>query len=724
MLIVMTDAAAGTHAWLDRERSSEERARLFVDALTLDEKIALVSAPMAVPPPGEQPPPGVIGSAAATPGIPRLGLVMIQETDASLGICNPNNVRPDDTSTALPSSLLLGATFDPELARRGGEVVGAESAAMGFAIQLAGGANLIREPRCGRNFEYISEDPLLTGLLAGAAIEGIQSQNVLSTTKHFAVNAQETGRVVVSSEISEVPLRESDLLAFEIAIERGRPGSVMTGYNRINGVQASEQEFLLDHVLKGDWAYPGFVMSDWGGAHSTERAAMAGLDRQSGTQLDREHYFGEPLADAVRQGNVPTERLDDMVYRIVHALLVVGVVDRGKPAEPDLDTHQSVAQVTAEQGIVLLRNDGTLPLDRNARLAVIGGHADIGVLSGGGSSQVSPRGSTRIDATSIAGFTIPKTYHPSPPLAALKAALPGTSMTFDDGTDHDSAALAAGAADVAVVVVEQWTSEGHDVSDLGLGADQDGLVAAVAAANARTVVVVESGGPVLMPWLEDVAAVVEVWYPGSRGGEAIAAVLTGRVCPSGRLPVTFPATVEQLPRPRMHDPSTTTSNPGGERVGHFSEDYDIEGSDVGYRWYEREGLTPLFPFGFGLSYTSFAYSDLDVDVAATSAGVREVTVTLTVTNTGEREGIDTAQVYVRPPGQRSARLAGFARVKVGPGESRRACITLEPRVFAGYDVALPGWRWQVGTYQLAMVADGHAPALRATLELSEWTSAP
>lgn len=714
--------------WFDADLTPDERARSLVQVLTFEEKIGLLSAPMAVPPPGQSPPPGVIGSAAATPGIPRVGLASIQESDASLGVSNPNQVRAQDTSTALPSSLLLGATFDPELARDGGVVVGAESAAMGFAIQLAGGANVIREPRCGRNFEYISEDPLLTGEMAGAAIDGIQSQGVVSTLKHFALNAQETGRVVVSSDISEAPFRECDLLAFEIAIERGQPGSVMTAYNRVNGEHAAEHDFLIGQVLKGDWAYPGFVMSDWGGTHSTQRAALAGLDRQSGTQLDPEPYFGELLADAVRRGDVPAPRIDDMVVRLVRALITCGFLDRTAKASVDFDAHQRVSQVIAEQGIVLLSNDGTLPLRAPASVAVIGGHADVGVLSGGGSAQVSPTGSIREHGTTIADFEIPRVYHPSSPLGALATALPATDVRFDGGSDPMAAANAAAGAEVAVVFAEQWTAEGHDVTDLDLPARQGELISAVAAANKKTVVVVESGGQVLMPWLGAVAAVVEAWYPGSRGGEAIAAVLTGDVCPSGRLPVSFPVGADQLPRPVMRDPATTVSNPGAPPGGDFSESYDIEGSDVGYRWYEREGLTPLFPFGFGLSYTAFSYTELNVEIATvTDDGPPVVRAFFSVTNTGDRPGIDTPQVYVRPPeqaGVASARLAGWARVPLDSGETRRVEVVAEPRVLASYDTDVPGWRWTAGTYRLVVGTDARSPVVEESFELAGSTSAP
>lgn len=694
--------------------------------MTLQEKVGLLHAPMALTP-GE--PPGAIGSAACTVGLERLGIPTFQESDAGLGVANPGGVRPDDVATALPCGLLTGATFDPDLARRGGVVVGEESRATGFAIQLAGGANLIREPRGGRSFEYVGEDPLLTGALTGAAIAGIQSRGVASTVKHFALNAQETGRVMVSSEIGEAALRESDLLAFQIAIERGRPGAVMTAYNAVDGEHASESRLLLARVLKGDWAYPGVVMSDWGGTHSAVAAARAGLDRQSGWQLDPEPFFGDALADAVRDGRVAEARVDDMLARLLRTLIVSGALDDGRtPGAVDpaaQAAHGDEAQAVAEQGIVLLRNDGTLPLQDATRVALIGGHADVGTLSGGGSSQVVPAGSTCEEGLRREQHgALPRVYHPSVPLRALRDALPGAEVTFDDGGDHAAAAAAAARADVAVVVVEQWMTEGRDAPDLRLPGEQDALISAVVAANPRTVAVLETGGPVLMPWLDDVAAVVEAWYGGSRGAEALAGVLAGAVNPSGRLPVSFPRGVEQLPRPALRDPTTTTSDPGLPRTGPFSVDYEGEGSDVGYRWYRREGLVPLFPFGHGLSYTTFSYADLAVDVDADGTPQ----VSLTVANAGARAGIDTPQVYVMPPPETGAgapRLSGWARVALAAGEERRVTIVLdEPRVLARYDPDVPGWSLAAGSYAVEVGRDAGTPVLSGRVELPARRLAP
>lgn len=383
--------------WQEAGLTADEKADKVLKAMTEEEKFAWLSGPMAIPLDDETLPDGAIGSAAYYPGIPRLGIPAMQQSDASLGITALGDVRPGDNATALASGLLLAATFNPEMAERTGEMVGREAFAKGFNVQLAGGANLIREPRGGRNFEYLSEDPVLTGVMAGHSVRGIQSQHVVSTVKHFAVNPQETGRVVASSNLSESAMRESDLLAFEIANEIGQPGSVMPGYNLVNGEWATENTFLLNDVLKGDWHYPGWVMSDWGATHSAAKAALAGLDVQSGANLDQQVWFDQPLKDAVTAGEVPQSRIDDMVRRILRSLFTVGAIEH--PAQPhgDIDymAHRLIAQREAEQGIVLLKNSHqTLPLKRGAaKLLVVGAHADHGVLSGGGSSAVTPVGS-------------------------------------------------------------------------------------------------------------------------------------------------------------------------------------------------------------------------------------------------------------------------------------------------------------------------------------------
>lgn len=692
-----------TQEWQQAGLTADQRADIVVKAMTEEEKFAWLSGPMAIPLGDEPLPEGAIGSAAYYPGIPRLGIPAIQQSDASLGVTALGNVRPGDNATALASSLLLAATFNPEMAERTGALVGQEAFAKGFNVQLAGGANLVREPRGGRNFEYLSEDPLLTGIMAGYSVRGIQSQHVVSTVKHFAVNPQETGRVVVSSDLSEAAMRESDLLAFEIANEVGQPGAVMPGYNLVNGEWASENAFLLNEVLKGDWRYPGWVMSDWGATHSAAKAALAGLDVQSGANLDQQTWFAEPLRAAVARGDVPQSRIDDMVRRILRSLFAVGAIDHPAQRHGDIDymAHRLLAQREAEQGIVLLKNsDAMLPLRRGAKkILVVGAHADHGVLAGGGSSAVTPVGSLRLPGVDFMGIQTDKVFQPSSPLWAIRAESGAENVDFVSGDNLDETLKQAKKADVVILFAEEWRSEALDAQGLALSDEQNTLITAVAAVNPQLVVVLETGGPVTLPWIEQVPAVIEAWYPGSGGGEAIAGVLFGRVNPSGRLPVSFPASEAQLPHPQQVDPESTTSLPGMPvKGGIIHIDYQVEGSDVGYRWFARTGQTPLFPFGFGLSYTTFTRADLQA--TAEQEGVQ---VSFTLTNSGTRAGAEVAQMYISPTdGRFVPRLAAFQRVELQPGECRQVVLTLEPRVIACWDEQQQAWVIDAGRYDVVL----------------------
>lgn len=705
----------------DRDASPDARADAVLRRMTADEKFAWMTGPMAIPPEGKPKPKGAIGSAGYFPGIPRLGIPAQQQTDASLGIGNLNDVRPGDTATALPSSLLLGATFDPAIARATGAMLGQEAHAKGFNVVLAGGANLLREPRGGRNFEYISEDPLLTGLIVAGSITGIQSQHVVSTIKHFAINPQETGRVMISSQIAKSALRESDLLAFEIGIERGRPGAVMPGYNLINGDWASENAFLLTTVLKGDWGYPGWAMSDWGATHSTAKAITAGLDVQSGANLDPQPFFGQPLRDAVARGEVPQARIDDAVRRQLRSLFAVGAID--DPARPggaiDYGAHRLIAQRAAEAGIVLLQNRGdALPLAKGAkRLLVIGAHADAGVLSGGGSSSVTPTGSLQLEGASLAGLDAKRVYQPSAPLQAIEREAGAGRVLYLDGKDVAATTRAARDADAVILFAEQWRTEGQDVQSLTLPDRQDALIDAVAAANPRTVVVLETGGAVLMPWRDRVAGIVQAFYPGSGGAEAIAGVLFGRVNPSGRLPYTIPAREAQLPRPQQVDPKTVVSNPGQPVTKPpVPIDFDVEGADVGYRWFSRQGETPLYPFGYGLSYTRFGYAGL----RAVAAPGGSASVSVDVTNQGLRAGSEVVQIYAVRVGDPSfqPRLVGFDKLALAPGQTRTATVTVEPRLLAR--ATADSWARPAGEFRFEARRDALTPAAGATLRLPAW----
>ena len=685
--------------------------------MTLQEKLSLVHGVIAAPW-GDKPKlEGSIGSAGYVPGVPRLGIPALQETDAELGVANPGDVRPGDTATAMPSNLALASTWNPALARLQGRAVGDEARGKGFNVLLGGTANLIRDPRGGRNFEYFSEDPLLTGIMAGAMIAGVQSRHIISTIKHFALNAQETDRVVLDARIDPAATRESDLLAFEIAIERGRPGSVMCAYNQVNGSYSCENHWLLDEVLKTDWSYPYFVMSDWGAVHSTVGSAIAGLDQESGEQLDTENFFEAPLSEVIADGRVPKARLDDMVRRILTSIFAHGLADKTEALPPvDFAASEQTALAIAREGTVLLRNQGLLPLPADTRkLVVIGAHADVGVPSGGGSSQVIPRGG--IAAKEQVGENRAMVFDPGAPLEAIRLQFAHAQVDFDDGSSTARAAEAAAKADAVILFVDQYTTETADAQSLDLPAGQDRLVEAVTRANPRTAIVLETGGPVLMPWLEQTAAVLEAWYPGQKGGEAIAEILSGAANPSGRLPVTFPVSEDQLPHPKIQgDPNGAPSGPVG-RGGHYDKMFTAfynEGAAVGYKWFLERAEQPLFPFGFGLSYSKFALSKL-----ATHVSGHTVTAKATVRNTGERADAATPQFYLTGPNSANIplRLVGWDRIDLAPGEQRQVAVSIDPRLLATFDEHARRWRIQSGVYELSAGFDSQHRELTAKFDL-------
>ncbi len=716
-------AVAQDWPWNNASLPASQRAQMALEAMTDQEKLSLVHGVIAAPWGGEPKPAGSIGSAGYVAGVPRLGIPALQETDAELGVANPGEVRPGDTATAMPSNLALASSWDPELARNQGETVGAEARAKGFNVLLGGTANLIRDPRGGRNFEYFSEDPLLTGVMAGAMIAGAQSRHIISTVKHFALNAQETDRVVLNARIDPAATRESDLLAFEIAIERGRPGSVMCAYNQVNGAYACENDWLLDQVLKTDWRYPYFVMSDWGAVHSTARSAMAGLDQESGEQLDTENFYESYLSHAVANGEVPKARLDDMARRILTSIFAHGLADETALERVDFAASDRTALAIAREGTVVLRNQGLLPLPADTdRLVVIGAHADRGVPSGGGSSQVIPRGG--IAAKEQLGANSAMSFDPGSPLAAIRLQFPHARVDFDDGSIPARAAEAAAHADAVVLFVDQWMTESADAKSLNLPGGQDQLVEAVARANPRTAVVLETGGPVLMPWLDRTAAVLEAWYPGQKGGEAIAEILSGAADPSGRLPVTFPVSEDQLPHRKIQGyPSGAPIGPVG-RGGHYGAMFDAvysEGAAVGYKWFFERGEQPLFPFGFGLSYTCFALSNLAVNADGSA-----VTASATVRNSGGRAGAAIPEFYLTAPqaAHIPLRLVGWDRIDLKPGEERQVKVSIDPRLLATFDESARQWLIHAGRYALTAGFDSQRPLLTAGFQLQRSTLPP
>ena len=684
--------------WMNRALSPDQRAAMVVAQMTQQEKLQLVFSYFGTnkderdhykPAPEAR-----YGSAGYVPGIPRLGIPPQWETDAGVGVATQGSDPDPRLRTALPSGLATAATWDPKIGFEGGQMIGHEARNSGFNVQLAGGVDLMRDPRNGRNFEYGGEDPLLAGTMVGSEVAGIQSNHIISTIKHYAMNDLETGRNFHNAIIDPAAARMSDLLAFQFALERSDAGSVMCAYNRVNGDFSCENNWLLNDVLKRDFGFPGYVMSDWGAVHSTVKAALAGLDQESGWPFDKEPYFREPLAAAIASGAVPESRLNDMATRIVRSMFAHGLVDDPVPASAPIDyaADEAVSQADAEQGMVLLKNNGNLlPLTGAKRIVVIGGYADKGVLAGSGSSLVYPRGGNAVPGLKPTGWPGPVMYYRSSPVDELRHLLPQAKITYVDGTDPAAAAAAARAADVAIVFGTQWSGEGFDVA-MSLDGNQNTLIDAVAQANPRTAVVLETNAGVAMPWVSRVAAIVEAWYPGRAGGKAIANVLTGRVNPSGRLPVTFAASESQLPRP---------VRPGGNSE---NDSFDLpytEGAAVGYKWFDKNNLQPLFPFGYGLSYTSFVLGS----PIATANSDGSVTVRVPVRNTGPRRGSDVAQVYVGPLAggwEAPKRLGGFQKVDLAPGASRTVSVTIDPRLLATFDEAAHQWRIAPGAYKVTV----------------------
>ncbi|HEU4623794.1 MAG TPA: glycoside hydrolase family 3 C-terminal domain-containing protein [Steroidobacteraceae bacterium] len=709
LLLAATCAAHASDGrpWMNRALSPDERADLVLAQMTLDEKIQLVhGAGWGVLRPGDPVPPRSNLGAGFVPGIDRLGIPDINLSDSAVGV--RLGALQSRYSTLLPSVLGAASSWDTELAFLYGSVIGRELRDQGHNMSLGGGVNLAREPRNGRNFEYAGEDPILAGTFVGHLVRGIQSQHVMSNLKHYAVNDQETGRTVANVIADPRTLRETDLLAFEIAIGIAQPAAIMCSYNLLNGDHACENDYLLNKVLKKDFKFPGFVLSDWGATHSTVQAALNGLDMEQA----EDKYFGAPLKAAVEKGEVPAARLDDMVHRILRSMFAVGVIDE-PPVRRVVDPFRGreEAQHVADESIVLLKNDANrLPLSTDIRsIALIGSHADVGVLSGGGSAQVDAPGGNAIDPKpGTAKWQVP-VWFPSSPLKAIRAKAPNAHVEYHDGADHAAAAQVAAAADVAIVFVNQYMTEDYDAPTLSLPEGQDELVKAVAHANPRTIVVLETGGPVSMPWIDDVQSVLAAWYPGIGGAEALASIIFGTVNPSGHLPITFARSEADLPSPAIQGTSETADR---KALRQFDL-HLVEGTAVGYRWFTAKKKQPLFAFGHGLSYTTFAYSDLALD-----ASRREVA--FTVTNTGQRAGADVPQVYARLPrssGEAFDRLVAWQRVQLAPGESKRVTLALEPRYLSVFDARKDGWELKRGTYAISVGHSAIDKSLSGTMRL-------
>jgi beta-glucosidase len=700
--------ASAACPWMDTSKTPDQRAQLLLAAMTIDDKIAMVHGD------------GQIfteyGAAGHVPGNAALCIPDLYLNDAGQGVGDGQT----DT-TAFPAPIAQASSWDPSLDRRLGDAIGWESWHKGIDVMLAPDVNLARVPMNGRNFEAFGEDPYLSGQVGAAVIQGIQGEHVIATVKHYAENSQETNRNTISEDVDERTLHELELQPFETAVKQGQVGSVMCAYNEVNSIYSCEQPTLLTSILKSEFGFTGFVMSDWGATHSTAPAANAGLDME----MYQSTYFGSALKAAVQDGQVPEARLDDMVLRILRTMFRIGVFDDPPAAEPnayaaDVERPEDVtlARQVSEDGTVLLKDaGGVLPLTgQGKKIAVIGqpaGPAVQNYYNGAGSSHIPEAGGKQDVVSPLQGIT-------------QRALGNGDTVVYADGSSAVDAVAAATASDVAVVFVGQEDSEGTDRANLTdsdtictlagcetLPVDQDKLIESVAAANPNTIVVLDTGGPVLMPWVDQVKGILEAWYPGQEDGNAIAALLFGDVNPSGKLPETFPKAQGDLPT------QTAQQYPGVNGHAVYSE-----GLDVGYRWYDAKNIAPLFPFGYGLSYTTFGYSGLSVKA---NGGADTAVVSFALRNTGSRAGAEVAQLYVGDPsaaGEPPQQLKAFQKVFLPPGQSQTVTLSLDLRAFAIWDATKHGWVVPGGTYRILVGSSSRNIRLQGTANVAKKVLGP
>jgi beta-glucosidase len=650
--------------WMRRSLTPEQRADLLLHAMTLDEKITMVHG---VDP---RPIPGYVGY---VPGNARLSIPALRLADGRAGVGNGAK-----DVTLLPAPIAATASWDTGLLHSFGEVLGNEEWRKGTNVSLAPSIDVVRVPEWGRTFESYGEDPYFNGQMAIAEILGIQSQGPIADANMYLTMNQENNRFKEDSIVDRRTLHEIYLPPFESAIEEGHVGTVMCAYVKTNGSYSCENPYLLTTLLRKQLDFQGWVMSDWDATHSTVASAKAGLDQE----MPGAKYYGAPLKAAIADGQVSMATLDEHVRRILVTMFRFGLFDKEQMGSWNsyvrTPEHAAFSLKAAEQGTVLLKNgDNVLPLSENESIAVIG-------AAGGAKPKASGGGSSGM----IAPYVIT-------PVEGIRKRLAGhAQVSYADGSDLAKAATVAKAAKVALVFVNTDDSEGRDRPNLELPNHQDGLVEAVAAANRNTIVVLNTGGPVLMPWIEKVQGVVEAWYPGQEDGNAIAAILYGDVNPSGKLPLTFPDTAAEIPT------STTAQWPGVNGSSIYSEKLD-----VGYRWYDAHHVQPLFPFGYGLSYTTFKLSR----VRATPAKItgvdadKNVQVSLQVKNTGKRSGVEVIQVYVEQPeknGEPPRQLRAFTKVDLEAGRSKSVTLNLNQRSFSIYDPELHGWKMPGGEYKI------------------------
>ncbi|ACU72963.1 glycoside hydrolase family 3 domain protein [Catenulispora acidiphila DSM 44928] len=664
-------AASAACPWVGSTAPIPQRVSQLLAAMTLNQKVQLMT--------------GSSGSSYVgfTPAIGSLCIPAMNLEDGPAGVADGmTNV------TQLPAPVDVAATFDTSAEQSFGQLIGAEEAAKGTTVDLGPTINIVRDPRWGRAFESVGEDPYLNGQMGAADIRGVQSTGTMAQVKHLVAYNQETNRNSPSDNViaSNQTLEEIYDPAFQTSVQKGAASSVMCSYSTINGTYACQNPTVLNTVLRNQFGFGGFVTSDWGATHAGAASVNAGLDQD---MPGDNTYYGSALISAVNSGQVSQATINTAVSRILTEEFAFGMFDKPPTGSPGAtatsSANQTAGEHLAEQGTVLLKNSGNvLPFGSgDTSIAVIGADASTNVQSaGGGSASVNSSGTV----TPLQGIT--------------SAAPAGTTVSYDSGSSTSSAAALAGRSSVAVVFVSTNESEGSDLSGIDLSSANNSLISAVANANPNTVVVLNTGSAVTMPWLSSVKGVLEAWYPGQSDGTAIARILYGTTNPSGHLPVTFPTSLSQVPA------STSAQWPGTNGQVQYSE-----GVDVGYRWYDSKGLTPLFPFGYGLSYTSFSYSNLQISSLPQGGAA---TVTATVTNTGSRAGADVAQLYVSDPaasGQPPRQLEGFARVNLQPGQSQTVSFPLTEQNLHYWSTSTNNWATSTGNYGVAVGDADSASAL-------------
>lgn len=671
----------------------ETNVKAIVEQMTLEEKAALCTG----------------ANAWQTVAIERLGIPTMTVADGPHGVRRVENpdapVSGSLPATCFPTASALAATWDVDLLYTLGEALAEECIALDVDVLLGPGNNMKRTPLCGRNFEYYSEDPYLGGELAASFINGVQSKGVGTSLKHFAVNNQEFQRFVIDAHVDERTLREIYLAGFERAVKKAKPWTVMCAYNRLNGTYCSEHKRLLIDILKDEWGFDGFVVSDWGAVHDRVAALKGGLELEMpGPRDDRV----QSVVDAVKNGELDEAVLDGAVERLLTIIFRAAETEKGN-AEIDVDAHHALARKIAGEAIVLLKNEGDLlPLNSIKKLAVVGRSAREPHIQGGGSSHINP---TKVD--------IP--FDKLRKLASEAELLYADGYTMEQGFDQaliDAAAAVAQQAEVALLFIALPSfkeSEGYDRGDIDLTEQQVALIKAVTAVQPKTVVILNNGSAVAMSdWIDGTAGALEAWMMGQAGGGAIADVLFGKVNPSGKLAETFPL--------RLQDTPAYLNYPGENHAVRYGECLHI-----GYRYYDAKEMDVLFPFGYGLSYTTFDYANLRVS-SKTFKDVDGLSVSVDVTNTGDVTGKEIVQIYVHDHRAKLARpykeLKGFAKVELKPGETKTVAITLDERAFAYYDRAYQQWITESGEFDIMVGRSAADICLTETVRMESTQTLP